>query len=233
MKKSMFVGAVIGLSILSQVSYGAAITTINVVIAKQLFDENTPALALPSGVTGVNGDGAIIQLGYFDQATAANIFAGQWVPLTGGGSFNPQFNTAVGDGINSGASNRASFQLSLDTSTQRLPTVGTPLGIRIFNQTLALALDAGNSRGWFSQTVVSPDWLWQNPAEPPTNPSISIAFTNASARLLSNGALLSSVTTVPTVTPTANPVVPEPTSIVFLMMGLGAFATMRRRVRTN
>ncbi len=228
MRKYPLLGAAAALSVLSHVSFGAAITTINVVIAKQLFDENTPALALPSGVTGVSGDGAILQLGYFDQGTASNLFAGQWVPLTGGGSFNPQFNTTVGDGINSGAPNRASFQLSLDTTTQRLPAVGTPLGIRIFNQTLATALDAGNSRGWFSQTVVSPDWLWQNPAEPPTNPSISIAFTNANARLLSSGALLSSVTTVATITPIANPVVvPEPSSL--LLLSIGALISMKRR----
>ena len=57
----------------------------------QLFDN--PSLHGGSDVplTGgstLDGDGAVIQIGYFDGATTANNFLGNFVPLTGEGSLN-------------------------------------------------------------------------------------------------------------------------------------------------
>jgi V8-like Glu-specific endopeptidase len=34
-----------------------------------------------------NGDGALVTLGYFDQGSTANPFAGNWIPLTTGTKF--------------------------------------------------------------------------------------------------------------------------------------------------
>ena len=230
----MLVAAVFVTSVLSHVSFGAAITTVNVSILKLLTDEN--GVALSGGLTGIDNDGAVIQLGYYDQSTTSNLFAGQWVPLTGVGSFNPQFNTTVGDGIPTDPSNRAIFQVSFDPDVNsHLPALTTiRLAIRIFNQTGLAALNAANPRQWFSETVSNAAWAFPAPATPPSTLSISFA-SNSALRLQSTGAVPVVGAPFATNTPTQNPlgVVPEPTSILLLMTGLATFASRRRRGGTN
>ena len=60
--------------------------------------------ALSQGIKTVNGDGAAVQLGYFTQATAGNLFAGDWVPLTVLGQDVHAFSLLVeGHGLQVGA----------------------------------------------------------------------------------------------------------------------------------
>lgn len=221
MKKIILTGAILGLSLLNQAAFSAAITSVTVTIAKQLFDQTGVALEGGAIGAGNNGDGAILQIGYFTNATSADLFAGQWVPLTGANSLNPVFNTTVGDGINSGAPNRASFSIAFDTSdplrSQGLPQAGKLLSVRIFDRTTF-------SAARFFETVSSPDWGWLAPSEPPTNPNVSLSFANANARLQSTGAALGA--TVSTQVPI---IVPEPSSVALLMIGAVSFVSRRRR----
>src|ERR1043166_480175 len=50
-----------------------------------LSDQNS--VLLTSG-TSADGNGAVLRLGYYDNATLANPFAGIFIPLTGEGSLN-------------------------------------------------------------------------------------------------------------------------------------------------
>ena len=83
--------------------------------------EGTP---LSSGWLGP-GDGALLQLGYFDQATEANPFSGNWIVLT--------FGTIGAKG------DRGDGRFVLSRSSENflpdvpLPAVGTPLAIRFYD----------------------------------------------------------------------------------------------------
>lgn len=219
MKKTVIFALSLGILVLNQAAFSAAITSVTVTIAKQMFDQ--AGVALDGGAIGAgnNGDGAILQIGYFTNATTGNLFTGQWVPLTGEGSLNPLFDTTVGDGINSGASNRAAFSVAFDTSdplrSQGLPQAGQVLSVRFFDRT---SLSASR----FFETVSSPDWVWLSPSEPPTNPNVSLSFANVNARLQSTGAALGA-----TVSTQIAIVVPEPTST--LLLAVGALVSLKRR----
>lgn len=220
--KSLLIASV-GLGVFGNSAFGAAIVTVSFSSSSKLLTDHLGA-PLSGGTLGVNGDGAVIQLGYFSSATAVSLFSGNWVPLSGNGGFNSAFSTtSVGDGVNSGAPNRATFSLTFDvtnsTKNQMLPPVaGTPLGIRIYDG-LSVALSG------FYETVVSPDWAFIPPAEPPLNGTVTINFSNANARLASNNTAPGA--TVQTATPTA---APEPASAALLMVGLVSLASRRRRV---
>jgi hypothetical protein len=110
----------------------------------QVFDQNTGAMNPLTGGTTADGNGTVLQLGYYDAATTANNFLGNWVPLSGETSLNtavipntgipPQnpsgehYNqTSIGDMNASGAGN-GTFAISLDfvagnaTSGNSLPS---------------------------------------------------------------------------------------------------------------
>ena len=151
----------------------------------------------------------------------ASLFSGVWVPLTGNLGANSAFNTtSVGDGTN-GTANRAIFTLLFDvtdpTKNKAFPSATTPLGVRIYD-----GLTVASSG--FYETVVSPDWLFLPPADPPLTPTVTLAFNGANVRLQSSGGAIAG-TTVATVIPT-----PEPTSAALLMVGLVSLAARRRRV---
>ena len=103
--------------------------------------EGTP---LSSGWLGP-GDGALLQLGYFDQATDANPFSGNWMVLTFG---------TIGD---KGDRGDGRFVLSGDSVNflpdVPLPAVGTPLAIRFYDAPIG-----GTPR--FFNTVSNEQGLW-------------------------------------------------------------------------
>src|SRR5947208_2098708 len=87
----------------------------------QVMDQG--ATFLTAGAAG-DGNGAVLQLGYFNAATTANNFAGTFVPLTGQGSANTfivpgsappiQYNqTSIGDRNSDTANTAGTFSLQL------------------------------------------------------------------------------------------------------------------------
>ena len=220
-KKSLSFALSVGLTLVGTSAFGAAIVTVTVNSGGKLFTNHVGA-ALSGGTLGVNGDGDVLQIGYFSSATAATPFSGSWIALTGNGGANSAFNTtSVGDGVSSGAGNRAAFSVIFDatdsTKNQSLPLAGTPLGVRIYDG-FTLATSS------FFETIVSPDWAFIPPADPPLNPTIVMNFTNANAKLASTNAAPGA--TIQTNTPTA---APEPASATLLMVGLVSLAARRRR----
>lgn len=223
MKKFFFATiAAVGLSFLSTAAFGAAIATVSFSSGGGKLLTDHLGGALSGGTLGVSGDGDVIQIGYFSTATTASLFSGNWIALTGNNGANSAFNTtSVGDGINSGAGNRAIFSVTFDltdsTKNQLLPSAGVPLGVRIYDG-LSVATSG------FYETVVSPDWAFASPLDPPNNPTVALNLTNANAKLASNNTTPGA--NIQTVTPTA---APEPTSAALLMAGLVSLAARRRR----
>lgn len=138
-----------------------------------LFDQNN--VILTSG-TAADGDGAVLQLGYYSGASTGNNFAGNWIALSGEGSLNTAIvpgsvppigynQTSIGD-VTSAGPGPGQFALTLDfvsgsaTSGNSLPSSTTiPLSIRVYNGTTI-----ANSTYY---NVVSNDaWLWEAPASP-------------------------------------------------------------------
>ncbi|NBV33743.1 MAG: hypothetical protein EBR81_08185, partial [Proteobacteria bacterium] len=120
--------------------------------------------ALSAGSSS-NGDGCVIQLGYYSNATALNPFNGDFVALTGEGSANSQFRTtALGDSNGQSAgrfSLSSTFQAGSATSGLNLPPSGTPLAIRYFNSsTIATST-------FYNAVSAGTNWAWKAPAATP------------------------------------------------------------------
>jgi hypothetical protein len=136
---------------------------------------------LSRGLIEVNEDGAIVELGYFTQASANNLFNGEWVSLTHG--------TTIGDSSTLTEIAAGTFQFStlfevgadtvrifpdwpgefLAASTtpieQNSPVVGKLLAMRFYDT-------PGVVEGTRYNTMSHPSWTWTNPGNPVPFPII-------------------------------------------------------------
>lgn len=129
---------------------------------------------LTQGLPNLNQDGAVVQLGYFTEATAQNLFAGDWIPLT--------LRTSIGDsqdlkGFGNGYFSFTSYFVKDSQYVQTYPanTIGTyqtqasarinPLS-PVPGQYLAIRFHDGN---WQEMkrynTIASPVWQWSQLSE--------------------------------------------------------------------
>lgn len=222
-------------------SYGAALVTqVNFDSGSILIKNNGGATNVTGG-TAADGNGGVIQLGYFSVATtgtAVGNFLGVWTPLTGEGSLNTGGNvagsvpgetfnkTSMGDvgGADGEFGMTVVFSDSVAGTGNSLPSsTSIPLAIRFYNGTTI----AGST---FYNTVSNDAWLWKLPAVaaplPPTiNMSLGVgaAFKWQSVNVLAQSASTAGTTSIP------NVVAPEPTSAALLMVGLVSLAARRRR----
>jgi len=111
-----------------------------------------------------NGEGALVEVGYYSAATVGNDFAGTWTPLP---IQQPSIGTSTADGADSG-SIAATILIS---GSDAGPPAGTPLAIRFYSQATVAGSYAYNA-------VSSDDWLWQNQAAPPVDPVIVLSLNN-------------------------------------------------------
>jgi hypothetical protein len=187
---------------------------------------NQASIAL-SGGTINDGDGDVLQLGYY---TGAN-FTGNWVPLSGETSLNtaiiagsspaePYNKTSIGD-LNSNGAGNGTFAMSLDfvagsaTSGNSLPSNGTQLALRFYNGTTLAS-------STFYNAVTDPLWTWKTPATPPA--VVTMSFDDAG--LVWQGGVNSAFHTTISFSQ-----VPEPSVIASLLVGaaiLGSRAIRRR-----
>jgi hypothetical protein len=216
----------LSLVLLTAASQAAALVTFNIDSGgRSLRDAlNSP---LTAGNPGTNGDGAVVQIGYFQTATTANNFGnGVFVALTGEGSLFG-VNTTIGDTASNLPANGEIFTDPLNLFAGQnggvndglFPTAGTPLSLRIFNGTTI----AGSS---FFMALSNDLWLWNTPAEAPSQPVINI-FLDSAGLISQNPANVgvgTPGTNIQTLTPT-----PEPGTIGLLALGLTALASRRRR----
>lgn len=227
--------ALVWLASLTATLYAGSQTQVN-------FDSGSQAMynfggTLLSPGTAADGDGAVLQLGYYDGGTAANPFMGTWHAMTGEGSLNTggdtgsglTFNsTSIGDiggGAAPGGSGVFGFSLVFDSAVSGtfndLPGATTiPLAIRFYNGT-SIA-----SSSYFN-TVSNAAWLWQSPVVPsPLPPIINLSFDDPGLQWESivtfgqSGATAFHTTIVP---------VPEPDSVFHALPCLAALGLRWRR----
>jgi hypothetical protein len=205
-------------------SQAAPLVTFNIDSGSRSLRDNL-GVPLTVGNPSLNGDGAILQIGYYSTATIADNFSGTFIPLTGAGSLFGVV-TTIGDTASNGPSDGEIFTdpINLFGGTNGgvndglFPAPGTPLSIRLFNSTTL-------GGATFTESISNDLWLWQTPANAPSQPIINL-FLGSAGLTAKSGASVSS--------PSANvgtntPVVPEPTSAALMMVGLLSLAARRRR----
>lgn len=170
--------------------------------------------ALTAG-TAAQGDGAILQLGYF--STTITDPSAVWIPIAGLGSANSSIDLRVGD-FGAGASpdgffsNTATFDDGSGTDVG-LPSADTQLAIRMYDTTSSGSLSTANFN-----TVTNTGWKFVALSETPsTNDPLQLNTTSGTTTWQDDvNAFKTTIIAVP-----------EPSS--FALLGLGALALTSRR----
>lgn len=162
--------------------------------------------------TSSNGDGAILQLGYYTASTTVGPFSGDWVAMTGPGTSYP---TTIGD---SGNQDPGSFKIvvlfSQGSYSFPEPPVGTPMALRFYNST-----SLGTSTYFNAVTDTVAQFNWVAPSDPTSSAGLSLTFLTAGV-VWQDGAGSAFRTTIP---------VPEPSSsALFALVSLGVMVVRRR-----
>lgn len=222
----------LSLSVACSSSYGA-ITAVNTQYTDD-FAFATPItndLGVPLSAGGIaNGDGAIIQIGYFmgvpaatDPATFTPADWAAFVPLTGEGSANPHFDTTIGDGVGgTGFPENGFFSIGVTFDTAPatgpaatgLPAAPSRIGIRYWD-----GISLASSTRYNVVTANNSGWILQAPSDtviPPSNAAMDPALATGALTLVwldNSSPFMTSI--------------PEPsTSLLGL---LGALLLLRRR----
>jgi MYXO-CTERM domain-containing protein len=224
-------------SVLASTGASAAVLTVNFDSGDFTF-QDTLGNALSVGNPLIDGDGVVLELGYYTGATIADNFLGTWVALTGAGSANTgniagtsiNFNqTSIGDAVSRGGGDPGTFYISVTFDTtvanksQSLPALNTPLSIRFYNQNASLRNDSST----LYNAVSNDGWLWQAFGEPgPSQPVMTISLSDTSPNLESESVAKGQAAN--TVFRTVM-TVPEPTSGLIGLAGLLGVLGFRRR----
>lgn len=184
---------------------------------------------LSGGTPTVDGDGFVLQLGYYSQATTASNFLGEWVALSGFGSLNTGsipgttigFNqTTVGDNQDQGAGAAGTFALTLtfdesdSTRNKSFPAVGVPLSVRFYNASTLV-----ENVTLFNAFSIDTGFNWAAPADSPGQPILNISL-DQPVEWQSGGGNAGK---------TALVFVPEPSSVLVFVAGVVGLCVHRRR----
>ncbi len=207
--------------------------------ATLLMDQNGSALSTGAGG---NNNGALIQLGYYNQGNNVNEFLGMWVPLTGAGAtlnttigdsgsgtdlaagrfdFSPttwHFNTSNVDIFDSGLDTAFYTTKSSITITSPAPPAGQILSIRFYNTNTVGALTLYNA-------VSDNSWVWATPTDAGAIlPDISLANPGVNPLVWQDPINPFKTTLL---------AIPEPSTYASSLVGLGlmGLAVLRRRIR--
>jgi hypothetical protein len=188
---------------------------------------------LLNGGTSADGDGVILQLGWFSGAN----FTGTFNVIAGFGSTNTdpvpnaspsslQMNQiTIGDLTSQGGANgefwipELNFTLGSPTSGNNLPAAGTFLAIRFYD-----TLTITPSSHYNTVTSAANNWKWTAPATPPSTVNISLSESNLIWESVVRG--------MPgTEFHTTLQAIPEPTTVTSILIGTGLLCgpMLRRR----
>lgn len=166
--------------------------------------QNRAAFDLSAG-SGIQGDGTLIQLGYYSLASHANPFAGSW---------NTLFEGTMGD---KSIQIDGQFALSslFDGTDPNLvePSVGTPLSIRFFD-----GVTEQSSSYYNATSDTSGSWDWVAISDPQS--IITMEIDKEASQVWEDGLMSAFRTTI---------TVPEPSSILFILLGSVIFLSNRKR----
>lgn len=139
---------------------------------------NHAGVALSAG-TAANGDGSLIEVGYYNGAVAGNsstYFTGSFVPLSGPNSANTLFSlsTTIGDtdSLQSGPFGLFAIQLDFDTTkagASVVPTGALPLVLRFYDSN-----SIASSTYFNSVSSLSSNWNWTAPSLAGSTMSVSL-----------------------------------------------------------
>jgi hypothetical protein len=224
MKKIMFVAAMM---VASLTAFGQTTTVDWGNWEESGFEvKNLAGGLLTAGGIG-DGDGAVIQLGYYTggstSSTGSN-FAGTWVALTGEGGLNSAYSTtSIGDNFGvSGPLGQYGFSTVFDQTGGSSTggglsglTTSIPLSIRFYSGTTIASSTHYN-------TVSSDNWGWVTPSGPGSLMSLTINSSTL-ASLVWEDSTSAFKTSIPLAA------IPEPSTYAMLGMGLLGLIAYRRR----
>jgi hypothetical protein len=159
--------------------------------------------SLTEGMVARAGDGARLELGYFDLATVVNPFLGNWIMLAGG-TIGDKGEGELGDGR---------FELEANfIPGVPLPAEGTPLAIRFYDA-------PPKSRPHFFNTVSNEQglWNWRNGS----NEIVQVTLTFPGL-VWEGGGASAFRTTIPVP-------VPEPSAVTLIVTAMFSIAWNRRQ----
>ena len=176
--------------------------------ANSVVFKNNGGTALSSG-TSADGDGTVLQLGYYTASTTLDPFSGSWVAMTGPGT---SYQTTMGD---SGNNPNGVFKLTILFTAGSLlftaPADGTPLALRFYDSTSIATSTYFNA---VSDTTGAFNWV--TPAEPKSTAALTFLTPGVVWQDGSGSAYRTTIA------------VPEPCSLLLSVLGLGALAVRRR-----
>ena len=197
-------------SIVSAFAYLFAIwpATATTVILHNLVPNGTGLKDMSGSVltagTAAAGDGAILQLGYYSAATAANPFAGTWIVMAG--------SDTIGDKSGDLSAGKFSLSYQFKDDYSFIPAAGTPLAIRFYDST---SLATANYFNCVSNTNGTWNWAGGTP-----EPTINLTFSTTSATQVWQGGASSAFrTTIP---------IPEPSAWLLLTAAAGLCIRRKR-----
>lgn len=188
--------------------YGASIRVNFSIQSETLKDLN--GVALTAGSSS-DGDGSILQLGYYTAATTGNPFAGDWVAMTGPGT---PYQTTIGD---EGNYPNGTFKIQViftqGSYSFTEPAVGTPLALRFYDSTSLAASTYFNA-----VTDTTGIFNWAAPADPTSTARLNLGLSSVGIAW-QGGSSSSFRTTI---------AIPEPSCLLLGVLSLGALVIRRR-----
>ncbi len=170
--------------------------------------KNNGGTALSSG-TSADGDGTVLQLGYYSASTTLDPFSGSWVAMTGPGT---SYQTTMGD---SGNNPNGVFKLGVVFTAGSLgftaPADGTPLALRFYDST-----SIATSTYFNVVSDTNGGFNWSTPAEPKSTAALTFLSPGI---VWQDGSGSAYKTTI---------AVPEPSCLLLGLLSLGALAVRRR-----
>ena len=182
----------------------AASIVINWSISEERVLNNRITQPLSVG-TSASGDGTLLQLGYYDVATAANPFQGSWVVLA---------TSSMGDDGLEIAGQFATTSI-LGAGSFSEPAPGTPLAIRFYD-----GITVESSSYYNTASRADGTWDFQSPSD--DGPVLNLVITKTPTTLFESGTLGLFRTYIP---------VPEPSAFLLAATGVVVMSMRHNRQR--
>jgi len=180
------------------------------------------AAPLGAGALDVDGDGHVVQFGYYNQATVTNPFSGTWVPLSGAGATNT-WRTTIGDNVVNGPAADGRFNISIffqpgtPNGFDFPPSTNIPMAIRFYDD---FSIQAARRFNAVANTTGA--WNWKDDGRI----DIVIENPNDAALAWEGGPGSAYRTTIPIG-------VPEPSALALLLAGGCAITARVRKAALN